>query len=309
MTETLLPEHFVRTIVHTFGDAGSEWLTCLPALLTEAEHRWNLTLLPAFVNLSYNYVAPAMCADGTAAVLKAGVPCPERQCEIAALRNYDGRGCVRMLAADEEQGVILLERLNPGTPLTALADDANDARATSIAVDVMRRLWRPTPPGHVFPTVADWGRGMERLRTRYPDGTGPFPIALMEEAQSLWKELLANPAPPVLLHGDLHHDNILRSGANEWLAIDPKGLVGEPAYEVGALVRNLWPAHHTLADPAQTLARRVHQLAEELDLSRERVRGWAVAQAVLSAWWCIEDNDPDWQDAIAIAEQIAAVKV
>ncbi len=309
MTEQPLPEHFVRTIVNTFGDAGGEWLTRLPALLIESEQRYRITLLPAFANLSYNYVAPVICADGTSAVFKAGVPCAERRCEIAALRAYDGRGCARLLAADDEQGVVLLERLCPGTPLTVLTDDTNDARATSIAADVMRRLWRPAPLNHAFPDVTDWARGMERLRTHFGGGTGPFPVALVEEAETLWKELLATSAPPVLLHGDLHHYNILQSGPEEWRAIDPKGLVGEPAYEVGALIRNLWPTHHTLADPAQTLARRVHQLAEELNISRERVRGWAVAQAVLSAWWCIEDNAADWQAAIALAELIAAIKV
>lgn len=308
MSEMSLPERFVCTIVNTFGEAGSEWLVRLPVLLTESERRWNITLLPAFANLSYNYVAPVTCENGTSAVLKAGVPCPERRCEIAALRAYDGRGCARLLAADDEHGVVLLERLNPGTPLTLLADDANDANATSIAADVMRRLWRPVPPDHKFPAVADWARGMERLRTHFSGETGPFPAALVEEAETLWKELLARPAPPVLLHGDLHHDNILQSGPTERRAIDPKGLVGEPAYEVGALIRNLWPAHHTLNNPAQTLARRVHQLAEELNLSRERVRGWTVAQAVLSAWWSLEDNTPDWQTAIALAELIAAVQ-
>ena len=308
-TPLTLPDGFIRTITNTFGAAGEEWLTRLPALLAACEEGWKITLLGAFSNLSYNYVAPAVCADGSPAVLKAGVPCAERHQELAAVRAYDGQGCARLLNADDELGVMLLERLSPGTPLTFLADEANDAQATHIAANVMRDLWRPVPAEHTFPHIADWARGMARMRVHFESNPNPFPAPLVHEAESLWTGLLASAAPPVLLHGDLHHDNILQSGPDEWRAIDPKGVVGEPAYEVGALIRNLWPTHHTLADPAQTLARRVHQLAEELNLSRERVRGWAVAQSVLSAWWCVEDNDSDWQASIALAQQLAAVRI
>ena len=86
-----------------------------------------------------------------------------------------------------------------------------------------------------------------------------------------------------MLHGDLHHFNILRSDAHGWLAIDAKGVVGEPAYETGALLRNPMPAVLDLPDPARVLRRRADALCEALDLDVARVYGWAYAQAVLSA--------------------------
>ncbi|MCW3100468.1 MAG: aminoglycoside/hydroxyurea antibiotic resistance kinase, partial [Chthonomonadaceae bacterium] len=91
-------------------------------------------------------------------------------------------------------------------------------------------------------------------------------------------------------------------------AIDPKGIVGEPAYEVGAMLRNLWPDRHTILQPGKLLERRAHQLAEELSIERARIRGWAVAQAVLSAWWCLEDDSDCWESAIVTAELLAAIK-
>jgi streptomycin 6-kinase len=94
----------------------------------------------------------------------------------------------------------------------------------------------------------------------------------------------------VLLHGNLHHDNILCAEREPWLAIDPKGLIGELAYETGALLRNLWPAILAEPDPARLIARRIDQLAEEVAFERARVRDWGMAQAVLSAWWFIEDG-------------------
>ena len=308
-----LPTKFSQTITEVFGERGREWLERLPTTLAECEQRWNLTLLPAFPNLSFNYVAPVIRADGSDAVLKAGVPHKELWTETAALRVYDGRGCARLLDADAVRGFLLLERLRPGTPLTTLADETNDAKATSIAASVMRQLWRPAPTEHAFLQCHDWAQGMERMRAHFDGGVGPFPKRLVEEAETLWTELLADAAPPVLLHGDLHHDNILAADRNtdssRWLAIDPKGLVGEPAYEVGALLRNLWPERHALSDPDKMFERRVWQLAEELGFSRERVRGWAVAQSVLSAWWCIEDGGDSWQSAISAAEQLAAIKI
>ena len=91
------------------------------------------------------------------------------------------------------------------------------------------------------------------------------------------------------------------------MALDPKGVVGEPAYEVGALLRNPLPQLLTEPRPARVLARRVDQLAEELGFDRERIAGWGLAQAVLSAWWSFEDHGHGWELAIACAEVLATL--
>ncbi len=281
----------------------------MPSLLDACASRWSLTVLPPFPNLSFNYVAPVLLEDGTEAVLKIGMPHhKELLTEIDALRLYDGRYSVRLLESDFEQGLLLLERLSPGTVLTTLAYERNDAAATSIATGVMQGLWRPVPPDHPFPNVRDWAQGLERLRARFGGGVGPFPLRLVEEAETLFAELLASSATPVVLHGDLHHDNILAAQRSPWLAIDPKGIVGEPAYEVGAMLRNFWPDRYPIVDPGKLLERRAYQLAEELSIDRRRIRGWAIAQAVLSAWWCLEDDSDCWEGAIATAELLRAIK-
>jgi len=288
-----LPIRFMQTVASTWGEPGGQWLMALPALLGDCARRWSLALSPPFPNLTFNYVAPAMMADGTEVVLKAGVPGPDLRREAAALRAFDGRGSVRLLESDADAGMLLLERLRPGVVLTTLADEAHDDEATTIAASVMRGLWCPAPPGHDFPIVADWGASFSNLRARFGGGTGPLPRAQVEQAESLFAELLASSKTPVLLHG----------------AIDPKGVVGEPAYEVGALLRNLWPGRHTHQHPGRLLERRAHRLAEELDLDLARVRGWAVAQAVLSAVWGVEDGDGGWESAMANAGLLAAIRV
>ncbi len=294
-----VPESFAQTIAEVFGDRGRDWLTRLPSLLAHCEQRWSLTLYPPF-ELSYNYVAPATRADGTEVVLKAGVPNPELMTEIEALRLYDGRGIAQLLDADPEQGILLLERLMPGTPLSTLDDDE---QATAIAAGVMRQLWRPVPEGHSFPTVAKWANGLKRLRDHYGGATGPFPAPLVEQAERLFDELLGSMGEPVLLHGDLHHFNIVMAQRQPWLALDPKGIVGEREYEVGALLRNPDERFFT----RQIQARRIDQLADELGFDRQRLLGWGMAQAVLSAWWGVEDHGSVWEEALHCAEVLAGL--
>jgi streptomycin 6-kinase len=288
----------VRNITGVYGEDGKAWLSLLPDLLAECERRWDITVQNAFPNLTFNYVASAIRSDASAAVLKAGVAGPELRGEIHALRAYDGHGAVRILEADDALGAFLIERIAPGHSLRSLDDDAEAAR---IAASVMRRLRAPVPATHLFPTIADWGRGFARLRARFGGKTGPVPADPFRRAETLFAELAASSDSPVLLHGDLHHDNILRSEMNVWVAIDPKGVIGEPAYEVGAFMRNWLPDILAVPNPQALIARRLDIFSSELSLPRQRLRDWSFAQAVLSVVWTIEDNGDDYT-TLALAE-------
>jgi len=172
---------------------------------------------------------------------------------------------------------------------------------------VLLALHRPLPAEHPFPTIADWGRGFARLRAAFDGTTGPFPPALVDQAVTLFADLLASQAAPVLLHGDLHQGNILRAARAPWLALDPKGVAGEPAYDVGAFLRNPLPGLLQGPDPRGLLARRIAIFAERCGFPRDRVRGWGLAQAVLSAWWTYEDHGRLGTDALAVAELLAEI--
>jgi streptomycin 6-kinase len=203
-----------------------------------------------------------------------------------------------LLDYNVEFGALLLERLTPGRTLASLDHDED---ATRVAAQLMRELWRPLPPNASFPTTAQWADGLRRLRTRFDGGTGPFPRALVETAESLFRELLPSSEPPVLLHGDLHHFNILSAERRPWVAIDPKGLAGERAYEVGALLRN---PDVRLSTDVQVQRRRIDVLHNELALDRDRMLAWGISQAVLSAWWSYEDSENGWESACACAEAL-----
>ena len=294
-----------QTTIEVHGAIGAEWLRNLPSLLAECEQRWSLTIGPPFPNLSYNYAARATRQDGTTVVVKAGFPDREFKTEAEALRLYAGRGAVQLLDADVEKGALLLEHITPGTLLSTVQDDDE---ATSIAAQVMQQLWRPVPANHPFPTITDWAKGMARLRKEFNGGSGPFPASLVDRAERLFEELLSSMREPVLLHGDLHHFNILSASRQPWLAIDPKGVVGEAEYEVGALLRNPSPEIAIRPGLRQVLSRRIDQLAEELGFDRARLRDWSLAQAVLSAWWSYEDHGDGWDVSIAIAENLVPIE-
>ena len=294
MRVMIIPDAFARTMVVLHGETGRRWLDKLPTLIDECARRWSLTVAEPFPGLSYNYVAPAVREDGVEVVLKLGVPTPGLTSEIAALHHYDGRGAVRLLENDTERGILLLERLRPGVMLSEVEDD--DA-ATIAAARVMRGLWRPLPEedAEQFETVEQWAQGMQRLRQEFDGGCGPFPAHLVEQAERLFEELLSSMDAPALLHGDLHHFNILSAetdilSAETWLAIDPKGVVGEPVYEVGALMRNPYPTVTSWPNLQQTLDRRADILADELGFDRQRILAWSMAQSALSGWWAYEDD-------------------
>ena len=281
-----------------YGAEGEEWLGRLPRIVHECAERWSLKVAEPFQPLSYNWVAPATGSDGAPLVLKVGFPCPEIRREIDSLRLYDGRGIARLLESDADLGALLLERLQPGVMLDSEDDET---KATIIAAGVMRQLWRPAPANHQFQTVADWGKGFERLHQRFDGGVGPFPTEMVTEAEETFASLLATSAEPVVLHGDLHHFNILSAEREPWLAIDPKGVVGERAYEVGAFMRNPWPELLSRPDVGVIMSRRLDVFSESLTIDRQRLRAWAFSQAVLSAWWSFEDHGRVSEHALTCA--------
>lgn len=197
------------------------------------------------------------------------------------LAAFGGDGVVR--AIEQEQGAVLMERAMPGTSLARSV--VNDDDATTILAGVIQRM-SPAPPPRIAPTVASLAGSFERYLTA---GDHRIPQALVRRAQAAYLGLCASQGAPRLLHGDLHHDNVLLDHRRGWLAIDPKGVVGEAVYEVGAALRNPANRPELFAAPT-TIEQRVHRFAHVLGLDEQRILTWAFAQAVLAAVWELEDD-------------------
>jgi streptomycin 6-kinase len=322
-----LPPDFIKTVHSTFGDDGRDMLAHLPKLIADASARWGLTDVQPIPNLSYNFVAFAKRepspsgrgqGEGGNVVLKIGVPRGELASEMAALKLFKGEGVCQLLECDEERGIILLERLNPGTMLSELKDD--DER-THIAVDVMSKLWRDVPTPHAqaavlgggdaalsnmkFIKLSDWFDGLRKIRPHFDGGTGPFPKEILERVEASLPELFADDDVG-LMHGDFHHYNILKSGQG-WLAIDPKGVIGPVGYEIGPLMLNPWIKPMDRSRLQFQTKRRVDIIRERLGWERGKIIQWSLAHAVLSAWWDIED-EMDWEYSLECAKVFAEIK-
>ncbi len=292
------PPQFAQRVEGAFGERGRVFLRALPTLIKEAEIRWQLRDLRAEAKLSYNYIAYGRSGD-MQVVLKVGVPDAELTSEIHALRHFAGRGAVRLIDSDAGRGMLLVERLMPGTQLTSLS---NDAEATQIAAEVMLALLRPAPEDARLLQLSDWFKGFERFRLKN-GGAGPLPPALFEAAEKVGREILEEEHRPTLLHGDLHHFNIL-SSRGRWVAIDPKGVVGPAAYEVGPFLVNPWGEINKRPDAAEALRTRVAILGEMLGIEKQRIRRCGMTHAVLSALWSIEEGG-DWRPAMECARMLA----
>jgi streptomycin 6-kinase len=279
-----LPSVFINNITQAFGDAGRRFLADLPDLVAEAARRWDLSVGEPFL-LSYNYACAATLPDGAPAVLKIGVPNRELTSEMKTLRLYAGQGACRLFEADPERGMLLEERLLPGT---MLADMADDDRATEIAADVMKMIRRPAPPPDGFLSLRGWFDELKKLRPLFNGGTGPFVEKSVGLVEELLVELFGEDRPQVLLHGDFHHFNILLSERG-WLIIDPKGVIGPAEYEVGPLLLNPWGEMPGEAEAIRRTQRRIAILSERLEVERLRLWKWAVCHSLLSSWWDLPD--------------------
>ena len=220
----------------------------------------------------------------------------------AVLRAFDGRGMVRV--HELADGAMLLERLTPGHSLVEMSVSGRDDDATAVMADVIGAM-SPSTALNESPSVGDWGRGFERYAAT---GERRLPPDLVALAARHYDRLTESQTSPRLLHGDLQHSNVLFDDERGWLAIDPKGVVGELEFEIGAALRNPIERPDLFASPA-VIERRIAQFTERLRLDADRVLAWAFAQSVLSAIWNIEDGAVAGTElrALRLAESIRAM--
>lgn len=287
---------FKDRIVSIHGQSGQEWLDNIPTLQADLVARWSLRDIQPLPDLSYNYLVFGITSGNLPVVLKLGVPHPALIAEIQSLKVFDGKGAVRLIDADPLLGALLLERIIPGDDLRTMPDDR---AATRIAAGVMKELWKTGPTTAVFPGAADWCQGFQRYLDNNQED-GPLPVELVQQASKMADDLLNSSQNQLLLHGDLHHRNILKTEPNSWIAIDPQGVIGEPAFEVGALLLNPVPDLIDWPNVKEIQKQRSIILEEELNIDGERLLAWSFVRAVLSAIWSLEDGE-DWNYGINMA--------
>jgi streptomycin 6-kinase len=228
-------------------------------------------------------------------------PGDEWRCGEMAAR-FGGRGVVQVY--EHMDGAALFAKLDPGEPLAQMTLDGRDDEATDVLSTLLGRM-APGDPPEGCPTVEQWAGAFVR---HAGSGDERVPAALVEPAQRIYADLCATQRNPALLHGDLHHYNVLSDRERGWCAIDVKGVVGELEYELGAALRNPLDRPDLFAR-IDTIERRLERFGLALGLDTSRARGWCFAQAVLSAIWSIEDGQPaEAEAALTLARTLLESK-
>ena len=261
------------------------WLGALPSLIQSLERRWSLSLGPPYDHsyVSCSWVAPAMLADRTRAVLKIGMPHFEGEQEIEGLRFWDGRTTVRLLEWDQPSNAMLLEQCEPGTPLLSLPEIEQDAIVTTI----LRRLWIKPPPQGFRPLsalIAYWNEHTRKSVDNWSDA------GLVNDGLQVLTAMASEPHDDFLLATDLHAGNVLRAQREPWLVIDPKPFLGDRAYD---LTQHLFNCEQRLATNPHELIRRLADLAGVDD---RRVRLWFFGRAAAEPR---DDWRGDWKLQLA----------
>ncbi|MFI8521065.1 aminoglycoside phosphotransferase family protein [Streptomyces sp. NPDC085481] len=274
-----IPGDFVRSTVAREGEPGRAWAARLPGLVVELLERWSLTLDGEVLHGGVGVIVPVRRGDKERAVLKLSFPHPGNVHEPDAFGVWGGRGAVRLYERDDERFAMLLERADTST----LAELADGDEVVRVAGRIGRRLAVPAPRG--LPRLSEQAGAWEReLLTDADELPHTMARRAVDAAVATVREL-GREQPDTLVHGDLHARNILRAEREPWLAVDPKGYAGDPAYDGGTLLKSRALTFLEADDPRRAAHRVVAGYAEAAELERERVRRWAQLHVVQAAFW------------------------
>lgn len=280
-----IPTEFKQKMINAFGVEGGKWLASLPAIVESYIEKWQLSIEGPVEKLSYNYVVKVTDRKQRPLILKLGIPGKDVTREIQVTEIYSGERFAKLVAFDEADGVLLLERLEPGSMLSEIKDEET---AILHYVDIWKAIRRPAKP--YLPSIYQWFNGLDEYMKRYSKEGGPISVRLIERTRHYIKDIQATSAGDELLHGDLHHYNILYDQKHGWCAIDPKGAVGDVYFDFVPFLFN------ELHSP-NILKRRVEGISSLLHINKKRLLKASIALLTLQTCWAVEDEG-NWREML-----------
>lgn len=284
---------FEENIINAFGEAGRKWLYSLPNIIEKLAQQWSLTQIHPVKQLNWNYVALALLDNNKPVVLK--ISCDQQliRDEYNALTHFAGHGSIRVFAINAEYNSLLLQRAMPGFTLQELVSDVS--KRIDIYATIVKAL-ASSKVGYHATHVKTWCDAVDRMTD------SRIERFLLDRARYVRSRLLNTMQQVYLCHGDLHLENILQHNT-DWLAIDPKGILGEMAFEAAAFdVINPTELHNG-ASISTIIRDRVTKLASALAIHYDRLLAWFFLRTIISAQWSIEDNH-DPSKMMLLAKQI-----
>lgn len=273
-------------IKNLFKERGLRWLNNLPDTTNALAKHWDLSDILPVDNMTFNYVARATKNQHHAVVLK--ISCDKKLIddEIRALQHFHGHGAVRLVEHNAQHNAILLQQAIPGITMKSYRAQ-HPAELSGIIEQFIKTAKKlhssPAPSTKNFSEIKKWLQIFNRI------DTAKMPPELLKQAKNLSQDLITSQQHAVLLHGDLHLDNILQH-KDSWLAIDPKGLVGEPEFEIAGFDFLSEEELKTSDNLSDLLHHRIQILAEKSSLSLKRLQQWYLIRLALAIAWCVEDN-------------------
>lgn len=284
---------FIANIKDLYQEAGNAWLEALPQTLSQLCKKHHCRFIKAIPNLTYHFVGLVeISPSNEIAVLKMAPTNDNIMREAKWLCTFE-EVVPKVYWHDEEYHAYLMERLVPGESLKFIAQHDDD-KSTKIICQVIAKLHAKQHHIQNFKHIYDLAPALSALDGKIEKG-------LLSKAQALFFDLCADNSNDTVLHGDLHHDNILSNG-RAFKVIDPHGYAGDPAFECGPMIYNpggeYFPNQNALS---QVIDRRLQIMCETLPFDPHRIKAWAFCMTMLSSAWTVQDhgNIPEFELSVA----------
>ncbi|MDB6096815.1 MAG: streptomycin resistance protein [Francisellaceae bacterium] len=292
-----LNPRFVANIKANYGHMAEEWLNLLPKNISFLANKWQFKLIKTLDSLSCNYLGLIQLnGHNEKAILKMAPIKLSLKLEAYWLKSFNPFTPL-VYHLDEALNALMLEHMVPGTSLKALVQQGQDNLATKIISQVILDLHTvKLNPHFKFPHLSSFSKDLKILQ-------GHIDNKLFLKCESLFFKLTRPSQEDRLIHGDLHHDNILNNGEH-WKVIDPHGYIGNPIAEIGPMIFNPVDCFPKTSPLKTILKNRLDILSKLLPYSQKEIKDWALCRALLSAAWDIQASGKIMLNQVEIAQAI-----
>lgn len=276
----ILHPKFIDRVINTWGDVGQQWLNELPKLVKKIGIQWQLNNIQSINNMSYNFVAFAKQGNRPV-VIKLSCDSSVYHAEKKALGYFNGHGSIQLLDTDDSSLALLLDQAAPG--ITLKSAEMSMTKKINAYAGVANQLASVETEQGDYKHAYQWCEAIDRLKDPR------VPVIYIDKANRLRQSLLASAPADDVCHGDLHFDNIIQQGVG-WVSIDPKGILGEKAFEVAAFDLITDDERGQFLKDQALLIDRLKQLAKATNIDLDRLIAWVYLRCMISAQWFLEDN-------------------